>query len=475
MFLYRKFAFALVACFMMWGSSLYANTLDTQEVQTKSKQFIQLLVGKKYAEAAKMMSAQMLAVLDASRLEGMMLSLQLQLGMFQQILDMKTKTFRQYRIVLVTCGFQHHSLIWRLVFDEKGLLAGIQFLPAKTPTDPKKVKPASPQRVPPYADLSLFTEQSITFGKLWKLQGTLSLPKGVGNKPVVILVHGSGPHDQDETIGPNKVFRDIAWGLSSRGIAVFRYGKRTHKYAERLKKDKKLTEMMSNVESEVIEDVGEAVSILAKTPGIDPQRIFVLGHSLGGMLAPAIALYAPQVAGLIVMAGAMRPLDEIVLEQQIYLMSSGEGGLTLQKQKILRGFILQLVNLRVAMETKNTKGALPLNAPLSYWQSLQRNDPKSLAPLVKQPFLVMQGGRDYQVTMEDYELWKKTLQGQSQAQFRLYPSLNHLFLDGKGKSLPAEYLQEGFVYQPAIVDMATWVLQQKTHQSTSQPTSQPTK
>lgn len=447
----------MAVVWMSFTSLVFAENKSTT-VQ-RSQTFVTHLVQKKYTEAFAMMSPQMRAALDERRLEGMMLSLQLQLGKFEQIEGIQTQSMKQYQIALVTCVFQHRSLLWRLVFDAKGLVAGLQFLPAKQ-TPKSKSATSKPIKVPPYVNLALFTESGVMVGKQWKLQGTLSMPKVAGLKPAVILVHGSGSHDQDETIGPNKVFRDIAWGLASRGIAVLRYTKRNRAYGEQLKKDKKLAESMANVESEVIEDVGEAVALLAKTPGIDTHRIFVLGHSLGGMLAPAIALHSPQVAGLISMAGAVRPLEELVLEQHIYLMSA-DGAWTTEKTQALKQLMMQMVNLRVSLATNKPKGTLPLMAPWSYWLSLQRNDPQKLAPKIKQPMLILQGGRDYQVTSEDFNLWKKMLQGRNNVQFRLYPTLNHLFLAGKGKSLPAEYLHEGFVDSTTIGDIAFWVLQQK--------------
>src|SRR5437868_1155092 len=72
-----------------------------------------------------------------------------------------------------------------------------------------------------------FDEREVTVGKgEWELPGTLGLPKGSGPFPAVVLVQGSGPQDRDETMGVNKPFQDIAWGLASNGIAVLRYDKR---------------------------------------------------------------------------------------------------------------------------------------------------------------------------------------------------------------------------------------------------------
>ena len=108
-----------------------------------------------------------------------------------------------------------------------------------------------------------------------------SLPNGVENAPVAILVHGSGPQDRDESFGPNRPFRDLAAGLATKGIAVLRYDKRTKRYPESFADLKNPT-----VKEETVDDVSSAIEYLKYRPEIDGRRITVIGHSLGGMLAP---------------------------------------------------------------------------------------------------------------------------------------------------------------------------------------------
>jgi pimeloyl-ACP methyl ester carboxylesterase len=147
--------------------------------------------------------------------------------------------------------------------------------------------------------------------KTWSLMSAagrypaLSLPSGAGPLPAIVLVHGSGQHDRDETIGPNKPFRDLAWGLASRGIAVLRYEKRTRQHQQRVAQ----LENGFTVKEEAIDDAGAAVALLRNRTGIRANRIYVLGHSLGAMLAPRIAAADPAVAGLVLMAGPVRSLE----------------------------------------------------------------------------------------------------------------------------------------------------------------------
>ena len=146
------------------------------------------------------------------------------------------------------------------------------------------------------------------------MPATLTIPNGTGPFPAVVLVHGSGPNDRDETYGPNKPFKDIAWGLASVGIVVLRYEKRTKQYPQESAAIQNFT-----VQDETIYDALAAVELLNNSSIVDHSKIFVLGHSLGGMLAPRIALQESQIAGLIILAGATRHLEDLMLEQTRYL------------------------------------------------------------------------------------------------------------------------------------------------------------
>ena len=124
------------------------------------------------------------------------------------------------------------------------------------------------------------------------------------------------PQQWDETLGPNKPFQDLAWGLANRGIAVLRYDKRTKVHGGKMGGNKNLT-----VREETIDDALLAVKLLRSRSDIDPKRIFILGHSLGGMLAPRIGAEDQSLAGLIILAGSTRPLPEVAREQLEYIAS----------------------------------------------------------------------------------------------------------------------------------------------------------
>ncbi len=173
---------------------------------------------------------------------------------------------------------------------------------------------------PAYVDTTRFTERDIQVGKEpWLLPGTITVPKGTGPFPVVVLVHGSGPNDRDETIGGNRPFKDLAWGLASRGIAVVRYDKRTRVYGARMQS------RFITLDAEVIADALAAVYLARSAAVLDSTRVFLLGHSLGAMLGPSIAGRDGHLAGLILLAGPARRFADVLRDQMRYIDSLSGG------------------------------------------------------------------------------------------------------------------------------------------------------
>ena len=315
---------------------------------------------------------------------------------------------------------------------------------------------APPPWIPPrYAQETSFTELPLTLeNEKYKLPGKLTIPKGDGPFPAVVLVHGSGPHDEDETVGPNEPFADLAWGLASRGIAVYRYTKRTQQYGLQSADDPaKLT-----VEDEVISDARAAVALVAKQTHIDPKQIFLLGHSLGAYLAPRIATGDPQIAGIAMLGANTRPLEQVVLEQVHYLASLN-GTPTDEEQKRITAVEDGAKQIESPdLKPSDTVAFLGATTYGTYWLDLRGYDPVKTAGKLKIPILILQGGRDYQVTPSNFEAWGTALGKRSNVTLKMYADLNHLFMTGAGRSTPAEYEQPGHVSQEVIETIATWVL-----------------
>ncbi len=214
------------------------------------------------------------------------------------------------------------------------------------------------------------------------------------------------------------------------------------------------------VREETIDDALAAVDLLRDEEGIDVDNIFVLGHSLGGMLIPRIARLDPDIKGFIIMAGASRPLEDLLLEQMTYIYSL-EGKISEDEKVQLEQLKAQVAKVKDPGLSENTPAAeLPLGVSAKYWLDLRGYDPPEVAKSIKRPVLVLQGERDYQVTMEDYERWEEGLSSKDNVDFKTYPDLNHLFMEGEGKSTPAEYETAGHVSETVINDIARFIKSQ---------------
>jgi dienelactone hydrolase len=340
------------------------------------------------------------------------------------------------RVEYVTCNFSKPmELDVRIVFNAQNKVISL------TVTNPPVT-----YKPPLYVNQSAFTEEAVTVGSSpWALPGNLTVPKGTGPFHAVVLVQGSGPNDQDETIGPNKPFKDIAWGLASQGIVVLRYVKRTKQYPQQSAQIQNLT-----VEGEVIDDVIAAINLLETTPVVDHSRIFVLGHSLGGYLAPRIASQDHRIAGLIILAGPTRHLEDLILEQVRYLANLSGVNQSAQIEAVEHG----VAKIKALNFTGNES---VLGVQGSYWRDLATYDPVATAQMLHLPMLILQGLRDYQVTNEDFNRWNQTFSGDRMVLLKTYPSLNHLFIPGVGVPSNMEYQMSGHVSAAVINDIATWV------------------
>lgn len=364
-------------------------------------------------------------------------------GKIRSVGEAEVKGSGKDAVVVLPLQMERTELKAMVAFNNLGKITSIRFAPSAAPAIP----PAAEWRAPAYVNPKKFRDVDVRLGYApWVLVGALSLPAGKGPFPAVVLVHGSGPNDQDETVGGVKPFRDLAWGLASQGVAVLRYEKRTRTYGE------KMAKLPVTVKEEVLDDAVAAVDFLRDNDAIDKGRIVVLGHSLGGQLAPRIAAAAKgKVAGVVVMAGPTRPLPDIVEDQAAYLVANGAA-----TDEVVAPLRADAKKIRELDPAKPPEGLL-LNAPAGYWIDLARYDAVGTARSNALPILVLQGDRDYMVTAKDLDGWKKGLAGAPFARFETFPEANHLFVNGQGKSLPTEYLMAGNVGAKVVDVIAEWV------------------
>ena len=402
-----------------------------QDSTVLARKALDLVLAGQYAEFLQMSTADVQKGLPAAELAKVGALIKTY-GALEKIGDPAMTTSGPNSIVVFPVKFATQNINFRIIINSAGLVAGIFQLPGGV----------NWQR-PEYSKPDTFKERDVTVGDgEWKLPGTLTVPVGAGPFPAVVLVHGSGPNDRDETVGGAKVFKDLAEGLASRGIVVLRYEKRTLQHRARIAAIAKFT-----LEEETVEDAVKAIALLRSQAEVNGSRVFAIGHSLGGYVAPRIAEQDGKLAGIVLIAANVRPLEDLLVEQMNYM------GITGKQLDNAKAFQANVKKLEPGDEDKPALGGLPA----SYWVDLKGYDPAAAAKKLAIPMLILQGERDYQVTMTDFALWKTAVGSAKGVVMKSYPSLNHLFVAGVGKSLPAEYSKPGHVAPAVIDDIAKFV------------------
>jgi len=351
-------------------------------------------------------------------------------------------------LVRIPVTFERADLTVIVSVDEAGWLTGIQLAPASA------AEPAGQWEPPAYADAEKFDEQDVTVGSgPLAVPGTLSLPHEPGPRPAVVLLSGSGPGDRDETMGRNKPFKDLAWGLASSGVAVLRFDKVTYAHRSQVQQMPDVT-----VADEYLPDAVAAIQLLRQHPAADAGRVFVLGHSLGGTVAPRVAAAEPSVAGLVILAGGTQPLHWAAVRQVRYIASLNPETAAASEPAI------EVMSRQAAMvdspglSASTPASELPFGVPASYWLDLRDYDPVATAVALGKPMLILQGGRDYQVTIaDDLVRWQAGLADAPEVTIRVYHPDNHLFFPGTGPSTPAKYEPAQHVDPAVVADIARWL------------------
>jgi len=403
----------------------------SQDPTALARKALDSVLAGKYDDFLQMSTADVQKSLPAAELAKLGATIKTY-GALEKIGDPATTRSGPNSIVNFPAKFANQNINFRIIVNSSGLVSGFFQLPGGV----------NWQR-PEYSQPASFKERDVTVGEgEWKLPGTLTVPVGAGPFPAVVLVHGSGPNDRDETVGGAKVFKDLAEGLASRGIVVLRYEKRTLQYRARIAAIKNYT-----VQDETVEDAVSALATVRAQAEVNGSRVFIIGHSLGGYVAPRIAEQDGKLAGIVLMAGNARPLEDLLVDQVTYM---GITGKQLENAKAIQANVKKL-------EKGDEDSPSLVGVPASYWLDLKGYDPAAAAKKLGIPMLILQGERDYQVTMADFALWKAALGSSKGVVIKSYPALNHLFVAGEGKSLPAEYSRPGHVAPAVIEEIAKFV------------------
>ncbi len=392
----------------------------------------------KYGEATSHFSSRMKAAMGPGQLADVWRQ---ETSIHGKLIDWKIvqhQTFGRSELVIAALNFERPSgLAAQVSVDgETGEISGLYFIKAPSAAE------TAPSPAPSYIDSGKFYSEDVHVGAPpYELPGILTIPTtGNGPWPAVVMLGGSGPNDKDESIGPNHPFKDIAEGLSSRGIVVLRYDKRTRVYGS------KMDPQHTTVKEEYLDDAIGAVNFLRTRKEVAKDRIFIAGHSLGATIAPEVALRAAPVQGLILLAPTGRKLGQTVVQQMRFLEEGSHQQLDELERKANE------LDNHLMPPTESFMGV-----PASYFYDLDARNEVAMARQLHAPILILHGGRDYQVIDQDIEHWQQGLKGVDHVRVETFPELNHLFIAGTGKPNKEEYLRPGHVDAKVIDAIAAFV------------------
>lgn len=409
--------FLLVCSFFLFSQN--RTDISTAFIKT-------LFVDKDIEKAHSFFDPSIGSQLPLDQLKAVTEQLQTQLGSFKEILEVNNEGSTYYYY----SGFEKSKLDVQMTFNDSNELIGFYIVPHKT-FEKRDEKTA----------LKIKSDDI-------ELNGTLLIPSSDNKKKLVIFVHGSGASDRDETIGVNKPFKDIAEYLLANGIASYRYDKRTYSNPETFNEQ-------STVEQETINDAVNAAQYFKNSKDYKAYQIIILGHSQGAYLMPKIAEKA-QASKYIFLAGNARPLQDLIVEQYEYLHSLDPSNVPAEGVKKIKKQVAFLNSSQFNLNTPASE--LPLGLSAVYWKYLKDYNQLNEVIKIKTPMFFAQGGRDYQVTEKDFNLWKSTLKNNKTAVFKFYPSLGHLFIPGSEKPSPKDYEINGHVDEEFLKDLTQFIL-----------------
>lgn len=405
--------------------------------------FFDTLDLKEYTKAQDFFDASVKDKVSPENLEKMWTQMQNSLGKFESVDGAQNKVQGEFQIVILKCKFTNDTQSFQFVFNESQKLVGFFILPKQA---------SSSYKLPIYADTTKYTEKLINIPSgEHSLPAMLTMPKDSVNVPIVVFVHGSGPADMDESVGAQKPFKDLAVGLASKGVASIRYVKRTAIYAGEFKG-------AFTTKEEVTDDAIAVLNYSKKVSQVDSQKVYLFGHSLGGMLAPKIASQETFLKGIILAAAPARKLQDLSIEQNNYFLKLSDD--TTKAGKVALDQITKELNSsKTISKTSIAQDSVILGLPASYWADLNAMNQIEIAKKLNTRIFIIQGGNDFQVTLQDYYLWTSGLKGKKMVDSKIYPMVNHLFSFVNEKGNTQQYQEPLHVDQPVVDDLASWILQ----------------
>ena len=436
-----KYLLPLIVVFFSYWSN------GQEALQQKSIGFVNSMKNGEFESTASFFADELKAQIPGNALSGIWNNLVSQNGKFKSVVFNCSEQEDSVTITYSTCTFKNNTFDVKLAFNKNDRVIGFFVVPIHSCDTDEKKETYTP---PSYDKVEAYKSEDVEIQNgQYKLPGTLLLPVESSQKVVVIFVHGSGPNDRNESIGPNKTFKDLAIGLAVNGIASLRYDKRT--FANRISDVEHFT-----IQDEVLDDVDAVINWVSKQEELKTKNIVLLGHSLGAMLLPYSGVNNDKVRGLIMMAGPAGKLEDLLLYQYKYIFEL-DGKISKEEraeiEKLEKAVAMVQNNLTEATPTSE----LPLSLPASYWMSLNSIDQVALAEKFDGPILIMNGERDYQVPISEFEKWKDSLADYSNVTFNAFPKLNHFFLEGEGTPSSEEYSVPSHVPSSVIEEIVRWI------------------
>ena len=402
------------------------------EVVEKAEKFVIDLLSERYDKVVEAdLDTKMQFVFTEQLAKNIYVELITVCGFFNKVEETIISEDEQYKYVTLICKFDLVHVNMKVTIDDDMKIAGIYYTYNHDYTGEEAIA---------------INESEVTFGFEFEIKGALTIPESDELVPLVIIVGGSGPTDRNGTVGINTPYLDIATSLYERGIATLRFDKRTltnaNYYANNLDG---LT-----LWDECIDDAAIAFYYAQTLSSVDKDRIYIIGHSLGGYAMGRIAVMTKNnAAGYILMAANSSHMEDLIITQLDYL-NNIDGVVSEEEQNILNDYTIQRNNIKGLTEDSDLTYEVLMNVPKSYWLDLKDYDPVESVSNITKPVLILQGERDYQVTMEEYQVWYDRLNEKDNITFETFKNLNHLFMTGQGVSIPEEYAYSGTVSREII-------------------------
>lgn len=440
---YYVFAILLILLFTITGCQQKPKetfVYDEAQILALSNRYAEEMAKAQFDGTIKVFSATMSKALSKDALIGAWKSVADPIGAYQTLYKTAVEYKNDRAVSTVILQYELNGIQVKLTWDHDYKLEGL-WLNYFSIEEPLQITDSHEEQ-----EIEVGTGEE-------KLQGILTLPVGKENPPVVILVHGSGPQDMHETVGAgNQPFKDLAQGLAAEGIASIRYHKRYYQYPPAAEDQAALHQI--TVQKEVTDDVMAAIALAKEM--LPHSEISIIGHSLGGMLAPYLATENPEVAHIVIMAGTPRKLEDIMVDQTKDALALNTTLSATDKATYLAQ--VQQEAAKIKKLTEADLGTLVLQQPASYWLSLNAIDTGKLISELEIPILILQGDADFQVKADvDFLAWQDYLGTHMNVTYKLYENLNHLFMPTSGKLDVSEYNTPGNIPEQVILDIAAFL------------------